>query len=77
MVEFKLLLCITSWKSNTKVILYGTRKNANICTNYQVIFVQVTEVIKEHIEGVELGRQHGKEVTYTLPVDSVDKFVGW
>ena len=34
-------------------------------------------MVKEHIEGAELGRQHGKEVTYTLPLESVNKFVGW
>ena len=54
------------WKSNNK----------NDTAKFSSNFVQVTEVIKEHIEGAELGRQHGKEVAYTLPLESVDKFVG-
>ena len=37
---------------------------------------QVTELVQQHVKGAELGRQHGKEITYTLPINAVGSFVG-
>ncbi len=37
---------------------------------------KVTELVQNHATGAELSREHGREITYTLPLTAVDKFVG-
>ena len=37
---------------------------------------RVTDVIRRHIPEARLGRSHGKELNYTLPLDSVAQFAG-
>ena len=37
---------------------------------------KVTELVQNHAAGAELSREHGREITYTLPLTAVDKFVG-
>ena len=36
----------------------------------------VTEFIRGHVEGAEFTRVHGKELSYTLPLDQVAQFSG-
>ena len=36
----------------------------------------ITSLVLSHIPEAELERQHGKEVSYILPVTSADKFAG-
>ena len=37
---------------------------------------RVTDVIHRHIPEAKLGRSHGKELNYTLPLSSVAQFAG-
>ncbi|XP_056019371.1 cholesterol transporter ABCA5-like isoform X3 [Ostrea edulis] len=37
---------------------------------------EVTEFVRGHVEGAEFTRVHGKELSYTLPLDKVSQFSG-
>ena len=36
----------------------------------------ITDLVQSHIPTATMTRFHGKEVDYTLPLDSVQKFAG-
>ena len=37
---------------------------------------RVTDVVHRHIPEAQLGRSHGRELNYTLPLSSVAQFAG-
>ena len=41
-----------------------------------VTVLRFTDAIHDHIPEAKLGRSHGKELNYTLPLSSVAQFAG-
>ena len=38
--------------------------------------LSITELVKSHVPGAEMSRVHGKELSYRLPMKSVEHFPG-
>ena len=37
---------------------------------------KVTDLLKQHVSGVEMKRSHGKELAFTMPMAEVSRFPG-
>ncbi|ESP03886.1 hypothetical protein LOTGIDRAFT_110141 [Lottia gigantea] len=56
---------------------FGIGYHLNMVVEPEVCKVnEITEILKQNVDGVELQRSHGKELSYTVPMTEIDKFSG-